>query len=566
MFADLNRDGSKITLDGDPRDRHRIKTLPGARFGSQTKEWTVPLTWASCKILRNVWGSDLVVGPALESWAWVEFNRRVSPSLEARNGAEDPDEDWPGRSELYPHQRAGVDFLGVARSAVLADEPGAGKTATVIETLERSNIYPTLVVAPKSVLGAWKKEFARWAPLRKVVIASGSAAQRRKALAEEADVYCINYEAVRLHSRVAGYGSIRLKDGEKEEKELNRNWAAVVADEAHRLKDPKSKQTRAVKAVGQTATQRLALTGTPLANHPGDFWSIMNFVSPDEWPSRVKFVDMFCDTTWNAWGGTDITGLKRDMQGVFFSIVDPRFLRRQKAVVLRSLPEKVYLQRYTDLTPKQRKLYKDLKKEMLAELETGDLVVTEHIALLGRLVQSASTMLDVTEGGTVECVEPSNKLDALEEILTDLDDEPAVVFAVSKKLINLAEERLERHGITTTRITGDETSEQRIDAIDDFQKGRVRVILCTVGAGSEGITLTRSRNLIFLQRPWSLVQSVQAEDRVHRPGAEVHENVRIWDIISNGTIDEDVISKLEDKEDRLEELTRDRQALKRILS
>lgn len=468
---------------------------------------------------------------------------------------------------LYPYQRAGVEFLVSAENAVLADEMGAGKGTQVIHALEvvrRQSCGSVLIVCPNSVKAVWAREFAQWAPWRDVCVVSGSAAKRRKLLAEEHDVYIINYEALRSHSRLAPYGSIRLSEKEKEPGELNRPWLAVVADEAHRAKDPKAKQTRALWAVSAEATHRYALTGTPVANNPGDFWSLLHFVSPNEWPSRTKYVDRFCLTSWNAFGGVDIVGLNPHNRDEFFKVVDPRFLRRTKEMVLPQLPPKVRVRREVALAPKQAKVYKALRDDMVAQLDSGVLSTFDSLSLVGRLSQAASAYMEVDEDGRVSLTDPSSKIDALEEVLDESSD-PVVVFAASKKLIDLASARLERREIAHACITGDVLPEDRARAIEMFQAGKLQAILLTLGAGAEGLTLTAAPTLVFLQRSWSLVESLQAEDRIHRPGAEKWESVTIIDIVAEGTIEEDQLDALEGKGDMLEQITRDQEALKGLL-
>lgn len=468
---------------------------------------------------------------------------------------------------LYPYQRAGVEFLVSAENAVLADEMGTGKGTQTIHTLEiirRTEDGPVLIVCPNSVKAVWAQEFATWAPWRDVCVVHGSAAKRRKLLAEDHDVFIINYEALRSHSRLAPYGSIRLSEKEKEEGPLNRPWLAVVADEAHRVKDPKAKQTRALWAISSEATHRYALTGTPVANNPADFWSLLRFVSPSEWPSRSKFVDRFCLTAWNAFGGVDIIGLNPHNRDEFFKVVDPRFLRRTKAMVLPQLPPKVYLRREIELAPKQRKVYKALRDDMVAQLDSGVVTTFDSLTLLGRLSQAASAYLEVDEEGVVGLTDPSSKLDALEDILSETD-EPVVVFAASKKLIDLASARLDKREIPHAKITGDVLPEDRARAVEAFQAGRLKVILLTLGAGAEGLTLTAAPTLVFLQRSWSLVECRQAEDRIHRPGAEKWDSVTIIDLVATDTVEEDQHAALVGKGDMLEQITRDTEALKGLL-
>ena len=132
--------------------------------------------------------------------------------------------------------------------AVLTDDMGTGKSVQAIELLEQDNMYPALIVCPKSAKGGWRREFAKWAPHRDVVAVNGTAPQRKKILSVPHDVYIMTWESLRYHSRLAPHGSIRLKRCvdcgggdptvkpavcEKHLKELNlMEFHAVVADEA----------------------------------------------------------------------------------------------------------------------------------------------------------------------------------------------------------------------------------------------------------------------------------------------------------------------------------------------
>lgn len=557
----------RIALETEYRDRDLVRAVPGAKFDAAARSWSAPLSWGTCKALRGIFGERLELGSELEKWAWNELETRVGPALAAREAALSPENDTDGDPRLYPYQRTGVAFLAVAGSAILADEMGTGKTAQTIATLERLGAYPALIVAPNSVKRSWLREFDKWAPHRDVRVVSGSAAKRRKALEPGADVYVIHWDVLRHHSRLAPYGNIRLTDEEKTPKELNRAWRAVVADEAHRGKDPKSKQTRALWAASADADHRFALTGTPIANHPGDFWSLLRFVAPDEWPSKSRFIDRYCLTTWNPHGGIDIVGIRPELRDEFYSVVDPRFLRRPKDLVLSWLPPKVRITRTVEMVPKQRKAYHEMRKGMLAEVDSGVVMGLDPLTKLARLQQFANAYAEVDEDGKVTLSEPSGKLDSFMEFLADVGtDEPVVAYAASKQLINLAAARLEKAGIAYGRVTGDESEDVRDFHVRNFQAGQTRVLLCTLAAASEGITLTRARYLCFLQRSWSLVENRQAEDRIHRPGAEQHERVFIIDFITEETVEENLLGALEAKDGRLEEIARDKETIERMLS
>lgn len=503
---------------------------------------------------------------------------------------------------LYPYQQAGVRFLTTAQSALLGDEMGTGKTIQTIATLERERAFPALIVCPNTVKSVWEREFAQWAPnVRVRIAASGTAAATKAAkdvLDNGADALVINWEALRNLSRLAPFGSVRLQSCqscdptstrkptqcEREDKILNEvAWAAVIADEAHRAVDPKAKQTRALWAVGDKADHRFALTGTPVVNSPEDMWSIMRFVAPDEYPAKWAWIDRYAKTVPNVFsGGVDVIGLREDRREELDKFFLPRFIRRTKAQVLPDLPPKTYERRDITLTGKQKKAYDQMAGAMIAAIDGGILVSSSVLTNALRLRQLASAYGELVSGKAetmtfddigkvfedeaahVRLTEPSSKLDALEEVLEEIGTErQVVVFADSRQLIDLAFARLSDK-MTCGLITGPVASEERAIAVENFQAGRSRVMLATVGAGGEGITLTAADTAIYLQRPWSSVLNAQSEDRLHRIGQGA-QNVTYVDLVAVDTIEEKVFDTLRDKKAKLEDVVQDADALRRWL-
>jgi SNF2 family DNA or RNA helicase len=487
---------------------------------------------------------------------------------------------------LYDYQNAGARFLSVAGSALMADEMGTGKTAQTIAALEKDASYPALIVAPNTVKNVWLREFAKWAPERTVVVAgSGTAAASRAAervLAGDGDVLVVNWEALRNLSRLAPFGNIQLASCEdcdptsqrkrhlceRQPKVLNQiPWAAVVADEAHRGKEPKAKQTRALWALGDSATRRIALTGTPIANSPTDLWSIMRFVAPDEYPAKWAWLNRYGLQVPNLFsGGVDVVGFRDDRREELDKFFLPRFIRRTKAQVLTDLPPKTYMVREVSLTGKQRKAYDDMAERMITALNNGVLTATNALTAALRLRQFASAYGELDENRVVRLSEPSSKLDELEATIEEAGagDKPLVVFAESRQLIELASARLTKNGIESAMITGAVSAEERAENVQRFQEGKLPILLLTVGAGGEGITLTAADTAIYLQRPWSSVLNAQSEDRLHRVG-QTAENVTYIDLVTVGTIEERVFELLQEKSDRLQELVQDTKMLERWL-
>jgi SNF2 family DNA or RNA helicase len=591
--VELDETGKHIIIGAEWRYKELCKSIPGASYSAKDQLWRIPVSWATCLALRSTFRDELVIGEKLGTWAANELAARVNPSNELRDLESLPDGE--GYQDLFPHQRAGVKFLATARRALLADEPGLGKTAQAIRALSElstrgEQVFPALVVCPNTLKKNWKREFAKWWPGVKVTVIKGSATQRKKQFEEEGThVYVINWESLRSHSRLAPYGSVALarctECGGHDEKvsenrcevhlrELNKiDFKAVIADEMHRSKEPKSKQTRALWAATGDADIRYALTGTPIANNVLDMWAILHWISPEEWPSKTRWIDRMIDTMLNAFGGMMVLGVKSQMEQEFHAAINPRMRRMLKARVLPWLPEMMFERRDVEMSPKQKKAYEQMRDLMIAELENGDAVVAPSpLTQTTRLLQFASSFaelqVDETTGETkTVLVGPSAKIDALMDDIKsgDFGDDSVAVCAVSRQLIELLSAELTKAEIPHGLITGAQDEDERQKAVDDFQSGRTKWVLFTAAAGGVGITLTAGRRLVMLQRPWSLVEHKQAIDRIHRIGSEIHDSVVIMDYVTEGTIEERVLQVLETKADNFEQIVKDKDKLLALL-
>lgn len=589
ITVDLDKEKSQILITAEWRYKELCKSLPGSSWSQDEQVWRVPLSWSSCLALRSTFRDDLTIGPELTDWASNELNTRISPSMALREL-----ETADGDEDLFPHQRAGVAFLATAKRALLADEPGLGKTAQAIRALKKlqengEEVFPALIVCPNTLKKNWAREFKTWWPSVNTQVIKGTATQRKKQFESGADVFIINWESLRSHSRLAPYGSVALTrcsscgghdEGISENRcevhlrELNNiDFKAVVADEIHRSKEPKSKQTRALWSATGNAPIRFALTGTPIANNVVDLWSILHWLSPKDWPSKTKWIDRMIDTMLNAFGGMLVIGVKPHMQDEFYKAINPHMRRMLKSVVLPWLPEIINERRDVEMSTKQAKAYKQMRDTMIAELESGDALTAPSILTqTTRLIQFASAYATIEVNETTgemkaKLTAPSCKVDALMDDIShgDFGDDSVAVCAVSRQLIELLSAAMTKAKIEHGLITGAQDEDERQKAIDDFQSGKIKWILFTAQAGGVGVTLTAARRLIMLQRPWSLVDHKQALDRVHRIGSEIHDSVIITDYVTEGTIEERVLQVLEIKADNFEQIVRDKDQLLRIL-
>jgi SWI/SNF-related matrix-associated actin-dependent regulator 1 of chromatin subfamily A len=593
-----------IIINAEWRLKEVCRSLPGSRWDSDKNVWRIPVSWTGCLSLRSTFGQQLEIGPKLAEWATNEKINRIDPS----NLLRDLEMSEIGDEDLFPHQRAGVDFLVKAKRALLADEPGLGKTAQAIRALKRlkesgEDVFPALIVCPNTLKTNWEREFDRWWPGVDVQVIKGSATQRRKAFEHEAQVYVINWESLRTHSRLESYGPIALAHCtecgghdskitparcEVHKRELNNiPFKAVVADEIHRSKDPKSKQTRALWSASGKAEIRFALTGTPIANDVVDLWPILHWLDSKEWPSKTKWIDRYVNTFPNAFGALMVLGLKPAMETEFFAGINPRMRRMLKVRVLPWLPEVIHDRRDVEMGAKQEKAYNQMLDNMMAMLESsssfeldgeiqeddysGDLVVaTNPMVQMGRLIQFASAygQIELTETGEKMILsDPSCKVDALMDDISngDFGDDSVAVCAVSRQLIELLSAQMTKVGIKHGLITGSQNEFERQQAIDDFQSGRTKWILFTAQAGGVGVTLTAARRLVMLQRPWSLVDYKQALDRVHRIGSEIHDSIIITDYVTEGTVEQKVIDTLGTKDYNFQQIVKDKDQLLKLL-
>jgi SNF2 family DNA or RNA helicase len=238
--------------------------------------------------------------------------------------------------------------------------------------------------------------------------------------------------------------------------------------------------------------------------------------------------------------------------------------RATKAQVLPHLPPKVYEIRWVELPPDNRRAYKQMERQYLLEVSSGAVTSAANpMVAAGRLIQLANATLDVlpspnpNSDDVVRMINPSPKVKAFMDDIAagDYDGMSVVVFSDSRQLIDLLAEAFDTAKMTITydMITGDVEAEDRNRAIQKFQSGAVQFILIT-RAGDTGITLTRASVMVRLTRSWSYVTHVQAEDRVHRIGSEQHDSVTYIDYVTEDSLEEGQIARLNNKQEKATEV------------
>ena len=231
-------------------------------------------------------------------------------------------------------------------------------------------------------------------------------------------------------------------------------------------------------------------------NTPDELWGILNWLFPQTYRSYWAFRKAYAVEENNS-GYRKIVGVKNTDKLV--KQLKQFTVRRTKKEVLTELPEKYYTKILIDLHPKQRKAYEEMKRYMISWLETQDgtvplaapVVIAKFIRLQG---------LSIAYSNGEKLVEPSSKIDTLMDLLYNYVEKKFVVFSNFKQVIHLVEDRLNKKGISYVRVTGDDTNRQREKAIKTFQSNGAKVFLGTIGAGSEGITLTAADTVVFFRQ------------------------------------------------------------------
>lgn len=589
--------GKIIITDAEWRFKELLASIPSAKFKADNGpngSWRFSLTWQTCLALKTTLKGNLQVGPNLLEWTKEIYAKTILPGYTLRTQVTADGYDF-----LYPHQKGDVEFLTTVKRGILANGLGSGKTRSSLSTLRRlyelgEDVFPVLISCPNSTKFSWEKEIEAVWPGLKIHVVDGSLAKRRKMLEEPAHVIIINWESIRAHSKLKSYGSIALKKCaacgglgdvketacEAHEKELNKiNFKSVIGDEIHRIADPSSKVSRAFKAATGDAEYRIGMSGTIIGSTPENLFSVLNWLFPDAYPSKVKFIDRFCITSDNPWGGKIVLGLKPEMEEEFFSGLDPFLRRMPKEIILPFLPPVVRSRRDVEMGTKQARAYNQMKKQMLAEIDGGDVIfTTSPLTQITRLLQFASSYAEVeyrdvyndetgetTQKQFVKIADPSATLDAFMEDLDDFGDDSTIVFMVSSQLVKLLSARLTKLGITHGLITGDQDAKTRQMHMDAFQRGETQFILVTIAAGGTGITLTQANTMVFLQRSWSLIENLQAEGRGHRIGSEKYDHIKIIDYVTKGTQQEKVFEAVDAKSEQLEVILRDKNLLRRFI-
>uniref|UniRef100_A0A669QSW8 Chromodomain helicase DNA binding protein 5 n=1 Tax=Phasianus colchicus TaxID=9054 RepID=A0A669QSW8_PHACC len=457
---------------------------------------------------------------------------------------------------LHPYQLEGLNWLRFSwaqgTDTILADEMGLGKTVQTIVFLyslykEGHSKGPYLVSAPLSTIINWEREFEMWAPDFYVVTYTGDKESRSvirenefsfedNAIRSGKKVFRMKKEAqIKFHVLLTSYELITIDQAVLGSIE----WACLVVDEAHRLKNNQSKFFRVLNSY--KIDYKLLLTGTPLQNNLEELFHLLNFLTPERFNNLEGFLEEFADIS------------KEDQIKKLHDLLGPHMLRRLKADVFKNMPAKTELIVRVELSQMQKKYYKFILTRNFEALNSkggGNQVSLLNIMMDLKkccnhpyLFPVAAVEAPVLPNGSYDgnsLVKSSGKLMLLQKMLKKLRDggHRVLIFSQMTKMLDLLEDFLEYEGYKYERIDGGITGGLRQEAIDRFNAPGAQqfCFLLSTRAGGLGINLATADTVIIYDSDWNPHNDIQAFSRAHRIGQ--NKKVMIYRFVTRASVEE----------------------------
>ena len=429
------------------------------------------------------------------------------------------------KGNLRPYQEIGFSWMlqniRMGFGSILADDMGLGKTIqllSVVLHLKENDLITdkkVLIVTPTSLISNWIKEIEKFAPSLKTRIYHG---QKRQFPDEDYDIL------------LTSYGIVRQDIDEFK----SQNWFLIAIDEAQNIKNPKSKQTSAIKSVN--ANHHIALSGTPVENHLSEYWSIFDFINKGYLFNLKQFNNNFIKPIQNNQDEKILEDFKK--------ITSPFILRRLKTdkEIIKELPDKIINDVYCNLTVKQATMYEETLNQLFEGVEQSEGIerkgkVLKLINSLKQICNHPSQFLKLNEAK----VEESGKMEVMMNILENIldADEKVLIFTqyvqMGKIMKRMIEDKFDEEVLF---LYGGLKRDEKDNMIDKFQMGKNKIFILSLKAGGIGINLTAASNVIHYDLWWNPAVENQATDRAYRIGQS--DDVMVYRFITTGTLEEKI--------------------------
>lgn len=470
---------------------------------------------------------------------------------------------------LWAHQVKAIEWSQTIPSLALFWEVGTGKTRAAINIMRHryaanGRLMKTLILAPKIVLTNWKRELEAYSRIhpRDIVILTGTGAKKKSTFLQAVQD---GYELKKDKIIITNYETL---ENDEIFTAIN-DWGPeiLVPDEGHRLKNPEGKRAKKVITIADRSKHKYILTGTPILNTPADIFNIYRVLDggatfgKNFWKFRsVWFEDENAGFAGRQ-GYFPKYVARPETYPEFNAMIYKKASRALKKECL-DLPPFIRKEVFVEMSPEQKRLYNEMKKEYIAYIDDITKTETPRAVIAQLAVTKALRLMQIVTGyakaesGEIHHIEDNPRIKALGELLETLTpNHKVIVWSVFHENYDQISKLCQKLGIDYGELHGKVSQKDREKAIDRFNNDPTcRVLIANQAAGGIGINLVSSDVSIFYSKNFSLEQDIQAEGRNYRGGSEVHQKVTRIDIVAEDTIDELISQALSNKQNIAEKI------------
>ena len=487
----------------------------GGEFVKSKEAYKVPINLESIQELGQYF--DLTPIQALKDK--LEDYRRWVSELKSENHNVSYTDD-----RLRPYQAVDAEFINKRNHAAVFNEQRTGKTPTTLVAV-KDKLKKGIIVCPSGLKLNWQREVKLWLEKDATIITGTPKVRKGLYEAFNSSTYSII---------IIGYETLRQDMGTL----FNPKYFDVlIADEVHRLRNYKTKQSKAVYHLSLLAESVYALTGTPAVNHPADVYGILKLLRPKKFSSYWQFIDRYFGVE-DGYFGKQILGIRKDRLSEFTNMLNDISVNRKRKDVMSWIPKITQRTIPLEFDTKQERHYRRALKEFLYGLEGNDKDIPNTLAQLTRLRQIC------VDPALLELDGASPKTDFIKEFLDD-NTGSVIIFSSFTSYLN----HLATVVDGATLLTGEQSQAEKQAAIDAFQRGDRRVLLANIRAGGVGFTLDRADTIIFADRSYNPVDNEQAADRFVPTNPNVAYGAKeIIDLTIKNSVEEGINKLLADKQ------------------
>lgn len=415
------------------------------------------------------------------------------------------------RLNPYPYQLDGIAFGLKHRRILIGDEPGLGKTLQSIGIVDTANAYPALVICPSSLKINWQREFEKFTDKKALILDNATRTAWPYFLQIGMfHVAIVNYESLRKYFVWdTGGKDFRLKDVVFND--AIKVFRSVIIDESHRVKDPSAQQTIFTRGIAEGKEWRILLSGTPVVNRAEDLVAQLSIMGRlQEFGGRAKFLADY--------------GENDNLEELSQQLYRRCMIRREKEKVLTQLPDKTRTDLYVDIANRE--------EYSLAEADLAE-YLRQYTECTDREIRRKMRMEALVKFMTLRSLSAVGKVkQAIDFVRVFLaSGKPLILFCSLHEIVD----ELCKAFPEAVTVTGRDNATDKQAAVDAFQSGDAKLIVCSIKAAGVGLTLTASSNVAFIELPWTYADCCQCEDRAHRIGQK--DNVTCYYLLGHHTID-----------------------------